>query len=103
VELACNVCEHDWSWKANTMPIAWQSASTYHDCGMCVVLGRIGVLVNDNKQKTSRRGRYRVRGEEEFVSVEQDKDGAGYLIRVADWVHLTVSVCGGAKSGKINN
>lgn len=43
------------------------------------------------------------RGEETLVSVEQDKDGAGYLIRVADWVHLTVSVCGGAKSGKINN
>jgi hypothetical protein len=84
-------------------PMVWQWTSAYHDCGMCVVLDREGVLVNDNKQKTSRRGRYRVRGEEEFVSVEQDKDGAGYLIRVADWVHLTVSVCGGAKSGKINN
>jgi hypothetical protein len=36
------------------------------------------------------------------VSVEQDKDGAAiYLIRIADQVNLTVSVCGGAKSGKI--
>jgi hypothetical protein len=36
------------------------------------------------------------------VSVEQDKDGAAiYLIRIADQVDLTVSVCRGAKFGKI--
>jgi hypothetical protein len=49
------------------------------------------------------RGRYRVRGGGKLVSVEQDKDGAGYLIRIGDWVHLTVSVCGGAKRGKIDS
>ena len=45
-----------------------------------------------------------MRGERKYVNVERDKGcRAGYLIRIAEWVDLTVSVCGGAKSGKINN
>jgi hypothetical protein len=52
--------------------------------------------------ETSRSGRYSRRGRGKYVSVEQDKDGAAiYLIRIADQVDLTVSVCRGAKFGKI--
>jgi hypothetical protein len=63
---------------------------------VCVVLDRKGVWVFGNKQRPLGGRGYRGGGEK-LMRVEQDKDGAGYLIKVGDWVHLTVSVCGGAK------
>jgi hypothetical protein len=50
-----------------------------------------------NKQRPLGGGGYISEGGGKVMGVEQDKDGAGYLIRITDWVQLTVSVCGGAQ------
>jgi hypothetical protein len=64
---------------------------------VCEVLGRKEELVVGNKQRPLGGGGYIGEGGEKVMGVEQDKDGAGYLIWIADWVQLTVSVCGGAQ------